>query len=65
VHPNPEEAKPDGAQFLTFVNFESLMAQVSGIRAKRAAMRRSRVACAQNEPPELVSAESSTQPGRS
>jgi 3-deoxy-7-phosphoheptulonate synthase len=33
VHPNPDEAKSDGAQSLTFENFESLMTQVSGIRA--------------------------------
>ena len=33
VHPTPDEAKSDGAQSFTFENFESLIAQVSGIRA--------------------------------
>ena len=32
VHPNPDEAKSDGAQSLTFENFERLMAQVKAIR---------------------------------
>ena len=32
VHPNPDEAKSDGAQSLTFENFTKLMAQVKTIR---------------------------------
>jgi 3-deoxy-7-phosphoheptulonate synthase len=32
VHPNPDVAKCDGAQSLTFENFSKLMAQVSAIR---------------------------------
>ena len=32
VHPNPDQAKCDGAQSLTFDNFSKLMAQVSAIR---------------------------------
>ena len=32
VHPNPDEAKSDGAQSLTFENFSTLMAQVTAIR---------------------------------
>ena len=32
VHPNPDEAKSDGAQSLTFENFSSLMAQVTAVR---------------------------------
>ena len=32
VHPNPEVAKCDGAQSLTFENFESLMRNVTAIR---------------------------------
>ena len=32
VHPNPDEAKSDGAQSLTFENFSTLMEQVSAIR---------------------------------
>jgi 3-deoxy-7-phosphoheptulonate synthase len=32
VHPNPDEAKSDGAQSLTFANFAALMRQVSAIR---------------------------------
>ena len=32
VHPNPDEAKSDGAQSLTFANFTKLMAQVKAIR---------------------------------
>ena len=32
VHPNPDEAKSDGAQSLTFENFSTLMQQVSAIR---------------------------------
>ena len=33
VHPNPDEAKSDGAQSLTFENFANLMAEVTAIRA--------------------------------
>lgn len=33
VHPNPDEAKSDGAQSLTFANFAALMSQVAIIRA--------------------------------
>ena len=32
VHPNPDTAKSDGAQSLTFENFEGLMTQVKAIR---------------------------------
>ena len=32
VHPNPDEAKSDGAQSLTFDNFSKLMTQVTAIR---------------------------------
>ena len=32
VHPNPDKAKSDGAQSLTFENFEGLMTQVKAIR---------------------------------
>ena len=32
VHPNPDEAKSDGAQSLTFENFSALMEQVTAIR---------------------------------
>ena len=32
VHPNPDEAKSDGAQSLTFENFSTLMEQVAAIR---------------------------------
>ena len=32
VHPNPDEAKSDGAQSLTFGNFEALMGQVTAVR---------------------------------
>ena len=32
VHPNPDEARSDGAQSLTFENFGKLMAQVQAIR---------------------------------
>ena len=32
VHPNPDMAKSDGAQSLTFGNFAKLMAQVRAIR---------------------------------
>ena len=32
VHPNPDEAKSDGAQSLTFENFSLLMDQVRAIR---------------------------------
>ncbi len=32
VHPNPDEARSDGAQSLTFRNFARLMQQVNGIR---------------------------------
>ena len=32
VHPNPDTAKSDGAQSLTFENFERLMSQVNAIR---------------------------------
>ena len=33
VHPNPDEAKSDGAQSLTFENFANLMEEVTAIRA--------------------------------
>ena len=33
VHPNPDMAKSDGAQSLTFENFASLMAQVTAVRS--------------------------------
>ena len=32
VHPNPDEAKSDGAQSLTFENFEQLMSRVNALR---------------------------------
>ncbi|MDP6800634.1 MAG: 3-deoxy-7-phosphoheptulonate synthase, partial [SAR202 cluster bacterium] len=32
VHPNPSEAKSDGAQSLTFKNFATLMSQVVAVR---------------------------------
>ena len=32
VHPNPDAAKSDGAQSLTFDNFATLMAQVTAVR---------------------------------
>ena len=32
VHPNPDAAKCDGAQSLTFENFSTLMGQVTSIR---------------------------------
>ena len=32
VHPNPDEARSDGAQSLTFKNFSTLMSQVRAIR---------------------------------
>jgi len=35
VHPNPDQAKCDGAQSLTFENFSSLMGQVEAVAAVR------------------------------
>jgi 3-deoxy-7-phosphoheptulonate synthase len=35
VHPNPDQAKCDGAQSLTFENFRGLMHQVNAISAIR------------------------------
>ena len=32
VHPNPDEAKSDGAQSLTFENFARLMSRVNAVR---------------------------------
>ncbi len=35
VHPNPDVAKCDGAQSLTFENFNSLMSQVQAVASVR------------------------------